>query len=249
MSSYQGTFIVTFADTGPKILYNSSIYNFERVLNLGVQGLTALQLGEDETLYGPLPTHQADVIGIVFNLKVAVHESTDERIRLFGRPTNIWMLLKRTELKAIFHNWEAIEKRLRNILNEISIRYDDDFTDEKLAEMDRQMRTLFEPILEEQGPPEQANLNVTPKGNVEYLLGAVRLGDLVIDHDYMICYLFTSVDRLRELLDRRGSLDEELYGIQEFTRGRHGKWYAIRVITDPKDQERIKAKYSRYIHD
>ncbi len=249
MTFYHGMFITTFADTGPVITYNSSALSYERVLNLGVQGLTALQLGEDETLYGPLPTHQADLIGIVFTLKISVRESMDERIRMHGRPTNIWMLFRRSGLKIIFNNWEQIESELRNIIHKISLRSDEDLVEEKFAELDRKVRVLFEPLLDEgTHPREGLSSNRTSSNVPEYITNDVQLGDLLVDHQRLICYLFTSTEQIKKLLDERSSLDE-LYDIQELVRARYGQWYALRVIINPRDQAYIKKQYSKHVHE
>ncbi len=146
MPDYQGMFIVIFADFGPKVIFNSSILPGDLALNFGVQGLTALQRGENETLYGPLPVPQPGILGLVLTMRILVKKSMDKRFVKSGRPVNVWILITKTMLHRVFARWNTVESGLRRIIHQLSLKSDDDLVAIKLTEFERRTRSLLENI-------------------------------------------------------------------------------------------------------
>ncbi len=245
MTQYQGLFITVFFDSGPQVIFNTTIFSEEKALNLGVQGLTALQNGEDETLYGPLPTPRAELLGFVFTLKLAVRESSDERIRILGRPVNMWIIVRKPHIKTIFKNWDRMQIRLRNIINTTSFRSDDDLTTAKITNIEKQVRDVFESLPSDEFQyPHQTIQSINPKSRkIEYLPDDVKFGEMLLDHANEMFYLFVDEKQVANMITTQGSLDEMLYTVQEHVKSHCGKWYAIRLITDARRQEMIKRKY------
>lgn len=232
--------MATFADDGPKVVFNSSSLPLDQTLNLSVQGLTVLQQGADNALYGPLPTPIEELVGLVHKIRLLSLNSNDKRILRHGRLTTLWILVNRNDLPWILTQWAFLESSINAVLSAFSFRSDSDLFKEKFLQINDQIEKIFY-RLEERTQHKNDNANMNPflqvVGGVPELQSTVRI---IIHPRKETCYvLIDDATLAREMKNDVNHPFKWLHWIQNTVREHQGKWHAVRIVTDSHQQEAL----------
>ncbi len=245
-SGFSGIFITTFEDDGPRVIFNSTPLSLDQVLNLGIQALTALQHGTEDSLYGPFPTQDHDLVGLVFKIRLSAKRSEDIRILTHGRPTIIWNLLNKRQLPIVLSRWRVLEQSFTEIVSRVGLGSDSDLSIEKFLMLKDQIEEVFSRILRgelEDAAEEEAKRIMTIQHWVENLPNTNTKVELLIDHEAEMCFLLVDAKTLFHEVKKKESPFEWLHSIQVSIRERYKKWYGLKIITDPKQQETIRSLF------
>ncbi len=243
-SDFLGMFITTFADDGPKVVFNSSPFSRDQALNLGIQGMTTLQNGTDDTLYGPLPTVEDQMVSFAFKFRVKPKMTDDARFLSHGRTTVIWLVVKKSAMTGIFNKWKEVEGFLQKCIQSLSLCHDTDLTVKKSEQLKQQIELNFSRLLSSSSTDVVARSTKRNGPTVEYLSQGISKGEVVLDHGEEVCYLLVDEKTVLNQLKKTKSLGDWMYAIQMSIRAREGKWYGMRLVIDSEQREMIKRRVS-----
>ena len=156
-----GIVFVTFEDTGPSVIYNDTDLKEDQSLTLAVQGMTIVGLDEgskgktmkdkktqifdtmdDKKSFGPLPVPDApNLRALAITFDVESSESTDQRIREFGRKCIMFLLFKEDYIREILDAYGLIKPYFSVIVRDITS--ESQLTQGNLQDLSTKMGLLF----------------------------------------------------------------------------------------------------------
>ncbi len=156
-----GIVFVTFEDTGPSVIYNDTELTDDQTLTLAVEGMTIVGLDEgssgatmkekktqlfdtldDKRSFGPLPVPDAPnnrAMAITFDVESS--ESSDHRIREFGRKCILFLLFSEDYTREILDAYGLIKPYFSVIVRDIT--NENDLTEANLQDLSKKMGLLF----------------------------------------------------------------------------------------------------------
>ncbi|MFW9995325.1 MAG: hypothetical protein ACFFD4_25030 [Candidatus Odinarchaeota archaeon] len=124
----EGLICTIFEDYGPTPVFNESFLDDTQAFNLGIKIMTVLGNSEPREIYGPLSVpndNDKRMLAYLFNVRSA--ESTDPRIKQFGRSVVISLIFSKNNEWAVRQSSGLIKSYLTLLVAEIEEETDVSF--------------------------------------------------------------------------------------------------------------------------
>ena len=174
-----GIIVSTFADRGPDTVFNNTDLADDEAMILAIKGMTVIGLdnpldaieniNDDEERrstiqqFGPFPIKDRPTLkALAISFVVKSEESTDHRIRTFGRFCVLFLIYNVEHTRLILDSYGLIEPYFNIISRDIN--YDKDLHPNNLSNVYRKMNMLFQGVL-------PRVFTVTDKGVIKELIG------------------------------------------------------------------------------
>ncbi|TET31658.1 MAG: hypothetical protein E3J70_01790 [Candidatus Heimdallarchaeota archaeon] len=222
-----GIIVSTFADRGPDTVFNNTDLADDEAMILAIKGMTVIGLdnpldaiediNDDEERrstiqqFGPFPIKdRATLKALAISFVVKSEDSTDHRIRTFGRFCVLFLIYNVEHTRLILDSYGLIEPYFNIISRDIN--YDKDLHPNNLNNVYRKMNMLFQGVL-------PRVFTVTDKGVIKELIGKEIMHRdvfLIADKKKKILYSLLadpemSVWRKHEINRAAANLNSHLY--------------------------------------
>lgn len=137
-----GIMVSIFSDAGPVVKYNSSSIPEEIALNLCAKGVVMVGEATQKEIYGPLPVPgSSDLLALAFAMNLATSDSSDDRIKKFGRSVVFWLIFNSRRKRNVLHASGLIQGYLIGLV--LDIQKESDFTTETIEYIDNKLTDMI----------------------------------------------------------------------------------------------------------
>ncbi len=174
-----GMIVSSFSDSGPDIVFNNTELADDEAMILAIKGMTVIGLDnpldlienidDDEERrsiiqqFGPFPVKDRETLrALAISFVVKAEESSDHRIRTFGRFCVLFLIYNIEHTRLILDSYGLIEPYFNIISRDIN--YDKDLKSSSLNNVFKKMNMLFQGVL-------PRVFTITDKGVVKELIG------------------------------------------------------------------------------